>query len=85
MPKYQLLGHYKHHSVSRCGMVSVLMNYSNAYSHHWQTLLTPSLYSFWTMDLACKVTRSRTPWHLVGPTKDIVYQHKPQPRKELLH
>jgi hypothetical protein len=84
MPKYQLLGHYKHRSVSRYCMVSVLINYPHAYSHQWQTLLTPSLYSFWTMDLACKVTRCRTPWkHLVWP-KDIFYQHKPQPWEEFL-
>jgi len=84
MPKYQLLGHYKHLSVSRYYMVSVLINHPHAYSHHWQTLLTPSLYSIWTMDLACKITRFCTPSHLLGPTKDIFYQHKMQPREELL-
>jgi hypothetical protein len=85
MPKYQLLWHYKHCSVSRYCMVSVLINYPHAYSHQWQTLLTCSLYLFWTIDLACKVIRPRTTWkHLVGPTKDIFYQHKPQPREELL-
>ena len=70
MPKYQLSAHYKHLSVSRHCMASVFINHPHVYSHHWQTLLTPSLHSFWSTDLACKVTRSCTSWqHLGGAQK----------------
>ena len=61
MTHYQPLHQYEHLRISRYCMVSVLMSRLHAYSHLSQTLFSHTSDTFWSIGLACEVTRPHTP------------------------